>query len=444
MADNDGVNVQEIIQNYFGKTDWKVRNMVLLKQKNSDGEVKIYIEILKYSYHGTGDYRKKILRISTEIWVHPQNWSQKKQKVLDKDPLCNEKNVVITDKHNAVENYLNKRKVLPLSFRTPSVIATNIEKFRTDFEKLLELFPPEKQSKVKGITEYLEEYVEYRKANGAARGTWKEFTTVKNRLVKYEKHTGKKLFFQDMTLTFSDNFSVWMNGVPYDTSTVEKSFTVLKTFLKHYYKRRHELKIQLDDSFMDEDFKKGKKKANAANPLSYNEFIELTQKTFSTPVLEKTKDRFILQCSTGLRYSDIDKITPEKIIKGRIVINPVKTEEVKDENRIYIDLNKFSRAILKKYGNDTSSLKISNQKYNLNLEDMFNELKWQKRTSHNGRDTFISICVTKKIPLEVILSWTGQGSYSVLKRYIKVPDEYKKSEMNRAFITPKAKPKKNN
>jgi len=46
---------------------------------------------------------------------------------------------------------------------------------------------------------------------------------------------------------------------------------------------------------------------------------------------------------------------------------------------------------------------------------------------------FISICVQKKIPVEVILTWTGQGSYSVMQRYIKVQDEYKKSEMNRAF-----------
>ncbi len=247
------------------------------------------------------------MRISTDIWVLPQNWSQKKQKVLDKDTLCDEKNVIITDKNNAIVDYLNKRKVMPLSFRTPSILSANVEKFRTDFEKLLEFFPPEKQASAKGITEYLKEYSDLRKANGAARGTWKEFITVKNRLVKYEKHSGKKLFFPDMTLTFSDNFSVWMNGVPYNTSTIEKTFTVLKTFLKHYYKRRRELKIQLDDSFMDEDFKKGKKKPNEANPLSYSEFIELTQKEFSTPVLEKTKDRFILQCSTGLRYSDTDK-----------------------------------------------------------------------------------------------------------------------------------------
>jgi integrase len=433
MAYNDDINIHEIVQNYFGKTDWKVRKMVLPRQKNADGQVKIYIEVLKYSNHGTGDYRKKILRISTDIWVLPQYWSQKKQKVLDKDTLNDEKNVIITDKNNAVENYLNKRKVIPLSLRTPSILATNIERFRTDFEKLYELFPPEKQSIVKGITEYLEEYVELRKSTGAARGTWKEFITVKNRLINYEKYSHKKLYFQDMTLTFSDNFNIWMRSVPYDPSTIEKTFTVLKTFLKHYYKRRKEIKIIIDDTFMDEEFKKGKKKANDANPLSFNEFVTLSKTSFSSKVFEKTKDRFLLQCSTGLRFSDMDKITPDKIDKGRIKINPTKTEETKDDNTIYIDLNKYSRAILKKYHNDTTSLKISNQKYNDNLKKMFEELKWKKRTSHNGRDTFISICIQKKIPVEVILTWTGQGSYSVMRRYIKVPDDHKKSEMNRAF-----------
>ncbi len=86
--------------------------------------------------------------------------------------------------------------------------------------------------------------------------------------------------------------------------------------------------------------------------------------SFASKVLDKTREQIDLQRSTGLRFSDMDKITPDKIDKGRIKINPVKTEETKDDNTIYIDLNKYSRAILKKYRNDTSALKISNQKYN--------------------------------------------------------------------------------
>jgi integrase len=433
MTSFEPIDIPKLVRSIYPESEWKVRKMVLNTQKNSKGEVKIYIEVLKYLYYEPGKYRKEIRRISCEIWVLPQFWSKKKQEVSAKDPIYGDKNGIINEMYLAVRDYINNRQLMRFQFKTPYSIATNIEKFRLDFKKIIEFFPPNKQSYTKGLTDYLTEYVELRKSTGAARGTWKEFITVKNRLIKYETYSHKKLFFQDMSLTFSDNFNIWMRSVPYDPSTIEKTFTVLKTFLKHYYKRRKEINIILDDTFMDEEFKKGKKKANEANPISFDEFVTLFRKSFASPVLEKTKDRFLLQCSTGLRFSDLDKITPDKIDKGRIKINPAKTEETKDDNTIYIDLNKYSRAILKKYHNDTTSLKISNQKYNDNLETMFDELKWKKRTSHNGRDTFISICVQKKIPVEVILTWTGQGSYSVMRRYIKVQDEYKKKEMNRAF-----------
>jgi integrase len=434
MNSFEPVDIRKSLRKLFPETDWKVRKMVLNTQKNSKGEVKIYIEVLKYLYYDTGKFGKEIRRISCEVWVLPQHWSKKKQEVLAKDPEYSGKNSVINEKYLAIRDYINNRELnLNTVKRTPYELLENWEKFVIDFKKIVELFPSNKQSRVKGLTEYLTEYVELRKSTGAARGTWKEFITVKNRLIKYEEHKGKKLFFQDMDLTFSDNFNIWMRTMEYIPSTIEKTFTVLKTFLKHYYKRRKEINIVLSDTFMDEEFKKGKKSANEANPLTLDEFIKLSKMSFESRVFEKTKDRFMLQCSTGLRFSDIDKITPDKIDKGRIKINPTKTQETKEDNTIYIDLNKYSRAILKKYHNDTTSLKISNQKYNDNLEDMFKELKWKKRTSHNGRDTFISICIQKKVPVEVILTWTGQSSYSVMRRYIKVPDDHKKSEMNRAF-----------
>lgn len=433
MKSEDVINVSQIIKSIFPASEWKVRKMILNTQKNLLGEAKIYIEVLKYEYYGPGKYKKRILRISTDIWVHPTNWSKKKQEVLSRDILHDDKNGIINEKYLAISEYINNRQPVFFQFRTPYSIATNIEKFRIDFKKVIELFPANKQKKTKGITDYLDEYVAFRKSTGAARGTWKEFITVKNRLINYEKHKGRRLYFEDMNLPFSDNFNIWMRSVPYDSSTIEKTFTVLKTFLKHYYKRRDQLKIQLDDSFKDEEFKKGKKKANPANPLTFNEFVALFKMNFSSKTMQKTKDRFILQCSTGLRFSDMDKITPDKIDKGRIKIDPVKTKETKEDNTIYIELNKYSRAILKKYNYDTSALKISNQKYNDDLKNLFEELKWKKRTSHNGRDTFISICVQKKIPVEVILTWTGQSSYSVMRRYIEVPDDYKKTEMNRAF-----------
>ena len=79
MESKNDINIRQIIEDYFPETSWKVRKMILNTQKNSQGEAKIYIEVLKYEYAGTGKYKKKEIRISTEIWVLPQNWSKKKR-----------------------------------------------------------------------------------------------------------------------------------------------------------------------------------------------------------------------------------------------------------------------------------------------------------------------------------------------------------------------------
>lgn len=404
----------------YAHTKKTVRKMILKTQKNKDGEVRVYVEATKFSLDSAGKYEKKSRRLNTGVWVLPANWSKSKQEVLGKDVNYRSKNTEINELFIKVQNYIQNLNKNPYGNAVSE-----------ELKQLVDIFPST-IFRGKGITEYLDDYVNHRKANGTPRGTWKEFITTKNRLVNYEKYSNRKLYFEDMNLVFSDKFGTWLFS-KYNTSTVEKTFSILKTFLNYYYKRRKELNIQLDETFLNDEFKKGKKKPNPANPLTYDEFIELSKKKFESKVLEKTKDRFILQCSTGLRYSDIDKITPDKIDNGRIVIQPTKTLNTKEDNTIYIDLNQYSIAVLEKYNYNTSSLKISNQKYNLNLKDMFAVLEWEKRTSHNGRDTFISICIQNNVSVEMILKWTGQSSYSIMRRYIKLSDDHKKSEMNRVF-----------
>ena len=48
----------QIVKDYFPETSWKVRKMIIPTQKNQQGEVKIYIEVLKYEYGGTAEKRK--------------------------------------------------------------------------------------------------------------------------------------------------------------------------------------------------------------------------------------------------------------------------------------------------------------------------------------------------------------------------------------------------
>ena len=99
-------------------------------------------------------------------------------------------------------------------------------------------------------------------------------------------------------------------------------------------------------------------------------------------------------------------------------------------NTVYVNLNHTSRKILAKYDNDMTKLKITNQKYNKSIEELCKKLELSDRyTSHDARDTFIQNAVNAGISIPIILSWTGQESYEVMKRYFKVDEKQKRGDM---------------
>ena len=67
------------------------------------------------------------------------------------------------------------------------------------------------------------------------------------------------------------------------------------------------------------------------------------------------------------------------------------------------------------------------------IRNKYPDLEYGKYTSHNGRDTFISLAIENGTDIKTILNWTGQSSYRVMERYIKVPKEYEKKMMENIF-----------
>jgi hypothetical protein len=306
--------------------------------------------------------------------------------------------------------------------------------------------------KSKSLITYIEEYIEFRKSKNTRRNTAKEFTTMLNRVKAFDLHYKQITYLKDINFTWSDKFEEYLNNKAkngkdekgkdkygYDSGTVEKTYTILITVLYHFYIRKDEQNIDLSDKFTLAGFKRGKKSKNKANPLTFQQFQTLFNHKFDEHYLELTRIRFCLQCSTGLRFGDLHRITSEKIDNDRIVIQPAKTAHL--DKTIYIDLNPFSKSILDQLQYNTESLKIENAPYNRNIKTMFQQMqndfpKMNYRDdygSHCGRDTFISICVTKGVDFKTILLWTGQTSYTVMDRYIFTTDEYKAGQMEKAF-----------
>ena len=179
-------------------------------------------------------------------------------------------------------------------------------------------------------------------------------------------------------------------------------------------------------------FKLKKKKEEVVKAvLTKTEVKALYQYHFNDEKKEFIKNVFVFACMTGLRFGDLISLSKRyiKILKnaGPTIIK--KAEKTQYEFRV--PLNKIAIEILEKYNYDFSRYDNANfNKYlHLLLKDtkMFEDelefdgefmKRWQCISIHRGRDTFITLLVQERVPLNEIMKYSGHKSVSNLNKYI--------------------------
>lgn len=167
--------------------------------------------------------------------------------------------------------------------------------------------------------------------------------------------------------------------------------------------------------------------------------------------LDRVRDVFCFCSFTSLRYSDVANLKRSNVKPDHIEVVTVKTGD-----SLIIDLNGYSKAILKKYEKDSfpddmALPVISNQRMNEYLKELgemcgidspvsITYYKGNKRIdetfpkyallgTHTGRRTFISNALVLGIPPQVVMKWTGHSDYKAMKPYIDIADTEKKKAM---------------
>ena len=198
------------------------------------------------------------------------------------------------------------------------------------------------------------------------------------------------------------------------------------------------MRINLSDKFQSKSFKRGRESENKRVYLTSEQLMTLHKHDFKDHRLNRIKTIFCLQCFTAIRHGDVHLLRPEHFKDGKLVFMPRKTINYQVE--VNQPLNPYAEGILDQFKFDTSSLKISNQKYNDALHEMFDllrmefpKLDYKDYTSHNARDTFITQAVQAGVDWKTILRWTGQSSFTIMGRYIGKSDDYEAEQMNKVF-----------
>ena len=185
--------------------------------------------------------------------------------------------------------------------------------------------------------------------------------------------------------------------------------------------------------------------------LTWQELMDMWNHKFDegNEMKEVVRDIYCFCCFTSLRISDAMNLRISDIKEDSFTITTKKTSDT-----LTIDLNKYSRDIINKYkGRGTSYLfpRVSYPNYERTIRKIAEECKidslitiksysgnklstevlpkYRLITSHTARKTFISNAIMLGIPVSTIMKWTGHKTYQVMKAYIDISDESKKTSM---------------
>lgn len=179
--------------------------------------------------------------------------------------------------------------------------------------------------------------------------------------------------------------------------------------------------------------------------------IEYEKTVGLSSALDRVRDMFCFCCFTSLRYSDMRNLKRSDIVDGVINLTTVKTHD-----KIAIELNDYSKAILDKYEGmvfpgGTALPVISNQKMNDYLKELAElaglnapvtqiyykngerieetKPKYSVIGTHAGRRTFICNALSMGIPADIVMKWTGHSDYAAMKPYIDIAQSEKSKAM---------------
>lgn len=166
----------------------------------------------------------------------------------------------------------------------------------------------------------------------------------------------------------------------------------------------------------------------------------------------KVRDLFLFCCFTGMRYGDSQRYHPSWEDDGILDFRMHKTG-----GKAYPPLYGYTKEILNRWGGIPP--RISGQKYNQYLKEMFNHLELDRMiplmdkqlnpsgkgykllekhyklsevvSSHVARKTFITITLSKGIALQDVMKMSGHSDFRAMRPYIAISKKHLKTVSKR-------------
>jgi len=412
-----------------------IRLMIEATKANKANDANVYVEV---SVHKQGE-KKKTIRIPTNIKVNADSWSAKSQSVI---------------RGKSHDYYKVNQMLIGQKELVTEIIADLSQKGKFQLSEIKRIYVEKTAPVILGFFEIYDEFLTLREQSMSRNGI-KDFKTLKTHLLGFEKSRKNKITLSEIDNGFFEKFQIYLSRLKIvekakGSDEIKSKLFADSTIIKNLQTLRVFLNSQLDSGMpINISYKKFKirsKPLPALITLEPDEFRLLLNK-LKNERLENVRKLFVLQCSTGLRYSDVIKIKKNHVRNNSIIMSSTKTKQP-----LVIPLNDNSKEILTDCNFDTSTISISNQKYNDYIKELCAHVgiyqpimrityrgkkeiqdplkKSEIMSSHHGRRFFITQNLINGVRPEVIMSMTGHVDFRSFKKYIAVTDQVRVNAMD--------------
>jgi site-specific recombinase XerD len=261
--------------------------------------------------------------------------------------------------------------------------------------------------------------------------TYKKYQITEKKLIEYLKYIGKNdVRLKELKLGFIQDFNTFMKQHYGNCqNTTGKHLKNLKSYLKY---------ATTNDWITKSPFQEFKVtyRAKEKPSLTFEELIQIENIEIENKGLSLVKNMFLLQCYTGLSFSDLASLKSKDItvgIDGGLWI--IKTR-LKTEVRSAIPLLPKAVFLLNQYSDknnvDQPLLPLYTiQKYNVYLKVIADLCGITKAlSSHAGRRTFAStVALSNGVSIESISKMLGHANTKITQEYARVSDLKISNEM---------------
>ncbi len=363
-------------------------------------------------------------KYATGVEATPESWDQKKNRFKPRGRIASQNNERLAYLEKVAQEVHAQLLGTGIPITKESISAAFKQRIEDD---LLPFYQKIEREQNQFFFPYIAVFINNRERSGKYKpGTIETYRSVEKIVRGYQDYHGLELKFDDIDLNFFYSFLDFLESREYLQNYISKVIAILK--------------LMLDEAAEDElhdNTKYKSKKFSVPREEVFNiyldteELLRIYNLDISVRGQKITRDYFLLEAFTSLRYSDVIRLGPENI-EGRLLkitqqkggkytavpANPIVTKIISENGGVFpkppwnAEMNRHLKEIAKNAGIDDPVIKRK-KKYK----------KYELVTTHTGRRSFITNCLNAGIPPPEVMRISGHSDYKDFMKYYKVSEE---------------------